>query len=680
MTEIISDITIDTATASGSTTVPHPRKAHIAGGNAVLFRCTNSTEKPLSHLGTYDTSYPLPSPTGIDDIVYNWPNKPENSIVDLVDVTVRVEQGLLLYFTNSTGTITENSVNSIIASDVVFATNSDEDRDAEFLDRDCQVGDIVDLTVGDTTLRTSITGLVADGSNGITILTLKHNLPAAMMVAADIELSLYIPVDGVVIPEIKEDYPGDVNYVLDDEEVTLSSSIMLFEDSWTDSGTPISLPLIYGEVFVDYRAWVADKANAVYECEDTTDLELIPGALSPRNPLKWGVYVALNNSAGVGVKYTAVADPDDTGEWAQLLEWLGDEEDVYGLVPLTHNATVLSHYIQYANERRDEDRPVAVWYCETLLDTTLVVTSTDATITELGSTGSYTLLIADGGTFITNGVQVGDTVIYNYGVDAWGRITYDLDTVEAVVNEQTLVLTTGAETEITVAAPISVRRDLTTNALLNELVTTAAEIDNRYVRLVWPDEVVLLNNTCAGYFLAAVLAGKRSGLYPHQSLTNQPLTDVTPNTRMTGVFSVTQRNTLVDSGVWVVNRNFDDDIVTRRGVTTAQTTELDYVEEAIISNTDAIDYRIRKLVEEYKGKSNVVSSLIRYLNLELIGLFEELGTSVSLSIGSQIIDGGIDNVYASATDVDTIVVQYTINVPAPFNKLQIVNQITVGLN
>ena len=66
----------------------------------------------------------------------------------------------------------------------------------------------------------------------------------------------------------------------------------------------------YGAVYVEYRAWLQTLTNEVNFISDVGELDTaIVGALDPDNPLKWGVFKALENSNGTSVGYTAVSNP-----------------------------------------------------------------------------------------------------------------------------------------------------------------------------------------------------------------------------------------------------------------------------------------------------------------------------------------------------------------------------------
>lgn len=145
------------------TPIAEPLRAHITGGNAELFRFSESDEKALVALGAYDYT---------QDVDYAYPNRPTGGIVDQDYFKLFIDDVLLQYFEDTIGA---DSViapvagykNRIRSSTVNFKDNGTSyPRDAALLDRDVQLGDIVDVrgvvSSVEYTLRTSVKAIVGD--------------------------------------------------------------------------------------------------------------------------------------------------------------------------------------------------------------------------------------------------------------------------------------------------------------------------------------------------------------------------------------------------------------------------------------------------------------------------------------------------------------------------------------
>ncbi len=140
--------------------ITDPLRACIVGGNAQLFRYVD--EKLLAYLGDH-----VHTGSHDDDTTWEYPNLPDDSIVDQDYVKLYADNALLLYHRDDIcddapfsscslgetdyGVVTPVSgYQNRIRNDVVaYIENSFRGvtypRNACFIDRDCQIGDVVDL-------------------------------------------------------------------------------------------------------------------------------------------------------------------------------------------------------------------------------------------------------------------------------------------------------------------------------------------------------------------------------------------------------------------------------------------------------------------------------------------------------------------------------------------------------
>jgi len=149
------------------TEITEPLRAHIAGPHAILHRYGNTDEKQHSLLGQYDR---------LNDTCYPWPQRKPGSVVDLPYVKVYVDDAMLQYYVHNmdegdtTITAVPGKTNWIQSSTLSFKSNGAAyPRSSAFLDRDVQLGDVVQLrTVSadndceETVLETYVTGFASD--------------------------------------------------------------------------------------------------------------------------------------------------------------------------------------------------------------------------------------------------------------------------------------------------------------------------------------------------------------------------------------------------------------------------------------------------------------------------------------------------------------------------------------
>ncbi|NDD40372.1 MAG: hypothetical protein EB082_18515, partial [Verrucomicrobia bacterium] len=111
--------------------------------------------------------------------------------------------------------------------------------------------------------------------------------------------------------------------------------------------------------------------------------------------------------------------------------------------------------------------------------------------------------------------------------------------------------------------------------------------------------------TKAGFFLAASLAGLRSGVVPHQGLTNIQLLGPTELADVVNTFNEDQLNTIAEKGVWIITQTaLGSAAYTRHQLTTDQS-GLNFSEDSVTANVDSISYALQKKIAPFIGVYNV---------------------------------------------------------------------------
>ena len=620
-----------------------------------------------TYTGSYDTTYIITVTRGGE---FTNPNKPQ--------ITITTTTGV-----DMSGPTDVNNVLAAVAvgtQGVTVYFNNDPG-----VDRLC-AGDVYYITV------------TAAGEGAMQTIELLHNLPTGLLTAADLELKLYISKNGIEIPEERTGSPPDVNYDLgtageDDTTFTVKAGITAYDETWTDGGVPEALPMVEADLFAEYRAWLCTNGDAIYSASDEDDLDDITGQLHPDNPLKWGVYKALLNSNGTAVKYIAVCDPTAVADWTTARNKLDGNSTVYGLVPLTRNATVLAGFVTHVTTQSTSDvaRFRVLWV--SLYEATTVAIADDdnsedgntllATISddpaEVGSQWTIVEIPAGNGQFDTLDVEAGDIMRYNYSTDGWGNETYDEYVIDAVINEDTLRLRTGqGTTEQLVPKKMEVWRVRTDGELATALAEAAEDYNSERVRAVWPDYFDdATHSDQDGWFLCCILAGLRSGIAPNQGMTNLELTGVTAVPRTDEKFSRTELDEMANAGVWIVTELESGDVITRHAITTAGYGDLTTQEEMVISNVDSISFGMRNVLEASFGVANVVASSLEQIRLEIEGQIAYFKEVRIASIGGQLIDGEVLEVRAHAVAADRVVINTSLTIPTPINNAELYQQIVI---
>jgi len=532
--------------------------------------------------------------------------------------------------------------------------------------------------------------VVASTAGAVNKLILRDNLPADMLELSSLDMSLFIK-DDIQISENRLNTTSGVNYELEATQIVVKSGVTAFHPEWTDAGTALPLPVSRGQLYLEYREWVADLCDTVESISSVGDLNVIPGQLDPDNPLKWGVFKALSNSNGTAVKYTGVCEPDDLDSWGEVLERLKGRDDLYNLVPMTFNKQVQSLYAAHINNESNEiaNNWKAGFFGIQSNSTRLVVgegAAIDgvsgnvsdvvlATVSDNDSASGdqFTLLLVEENNsyFITNGVVPGDIVRYGFAVNGFGETTYSEYVVDEVLSENSLLLYTGTGAPVTEAERVEVWHNLSRTEMADDIASQAGAWGSRRICAIWPDQVGSAGRLQPGYYLAAALGGLVSGVVPHQGMTNVEVAGFDDYTRSYKMFNETQLNRMAEAGVWIVTEDRDGTPFTRHGLTT-DNLDLNRREEMIRRNVDSLAYLFLRRLRPYIGRTNATPGMVDYILNRVNEILDFLATSgYTAELGAQLISGEIRVLRIHPLLKDRIEVVLDLVVPAPLNNIEL---------
>lgn len=538
--------------------------------------------------------------------------------------------------------------------------------------------------------------VVASAAGHIRRLILRDDLTPNMLEAEGLDLKLYIK-DNIQVSKNRIGYAPQTNYWFEDTQVCIQEGIIAYHPEWTAAGVEQPLNVVKGDVYVEYREWLADLADEVNSISDVADLDNIAGQLDPDNPLKWGVYKALSNSNGTVVKYTAVANPNNLDSWVQVLERIKGRDDLYNLVPLTFDRQVQNLWAahvgaesnEYANNWKGgffalraepnqllvgEGATIAGVLANVIEEAPLATLSDDPNAT---GDNQFTLLQVPTGTnnakgyFITNNVQPGDIVRYNYSTDGFGEEQYQEYVVDRVLSENSLLLYTSGDSAVTQAQRFEIWHNRNRNEIADHVAEQAGSLSNRRICAVWPDQVGEAGVVQPGYYLAAALAGLVSGVVPHQPLTNVEVAGFDDFTRSYKYFNETQLNRMAEAGVWIVTEDKDGTPHTRHALTT-DNLDLNRREEMIRRNVDSMSYLFLRRLKPYIGRTNAQPGMVQVLQFEVNAVLSFLRSNgVTRELGSQLTSGSIRTLQIHPLLKDRIEIVLDLVVPAPLNNIEL---------
>lgn len=524
----------------------------------------------------------------------------------------------------------------------------------------------------------------ADGA--IRTLVLADTLPTAMQSAVDLEMKLYIKKD-VEIDENRTESPPLVNWETAETQITLKSGITTFDSSWTDSGVLEALPVVEGEAFIHYRALLAGGQSAVQTIDNIGEVETRLGTVDPDNPLAFGVYKALENANGTAVKYINV-ESDDLAGHSEVVNRVLDRRDVYSFVPLTFDAAIQDLYAAHVKALSTaENAGWRILWVSTQGEASEAVATenTDgetilATIIDDPDTAGtqYTIVQASDTLFVDGDepVRAGDIVRALYTDDGFGNEEYSEFVVDAILANDRLRLVSGPSAGVGTPSKIEVHRNLTKDEIAANIAQVSGTFGHRRLRNVWPDTVGVNDVDVPGYFLAAGLAGLRSGVVPHQGLTNVEIAGFDDLSRTTEFFNDNQLAVMAAAGTWIVTQGGENSlnpgaVFTRHQLTT-DTDSIEDAEDTLVTNPDSISYVFYNRLSNFIGRTNVTPSNINRIRTEIFAIIEYLkNAGFSERLGAQLIDAELTRLVRHPLLKDRLVAELDAEVPYPTNNIEL---------
>lgn len=510
---------------------------------------------------------------------------------------------------------------------------------------------------------------------------LGHRMSDDLLTATDLELKLYIKKPSIELPQDRISAPPAVNWSTEATQITISSDAELYDDTWTDGGTEMPLPVEAGTLYVEYREWSPLLCTGVTEY-DIDSYDDIPGQTHPDNPFKYAVFQAVGAARGETVLGVAVCDPDDLDSWENSLDKLVGVPEAYGLAPQTTDPAVLALFQAHITAQsgptsgleRVRWQPATSALTvqligETANDEVVLATLTD----DIETSGTqYTLLsitTADV-SLVDAGVRAGDIVRFLYTTNGFDTSWTEFE-VDTVQGEDTLLLLTGHTGAVNTPQKVEIWRTRSATEFVTAIAAEATAISDRRVRLVYPPVY-----SGGGYtdlpstFLCAYLAGVRSGIEPNRAMTNYELTGITDVAG--GIeLSMTQVDILRNAGVWVVLKNRAGQVFTHMALTT-DISGVNQREEMCVTDLDVVNKYLRAQLEPYIGQANAVTSAMDRMRVDLRAALEVLKSpSSDPLLGSIVVDYTIVDISRHPTAKDRVVITLNLTLPAPINNIDV---------
>lgn len=518
------------------------------------------------------------------------------------------------------------------------------------------------------------------------IVEFSESLPETILAnTPELTASLFLTQKSIQIPATRDLLTGTTNWTQEDSYITINSEITTYDNALVSAGEPVRLPIVSAKLFVEHRDLLQDHVNAISSVRSLSDINSLLGTVHPDNPLAQGVYDAVLNAANQVVYFIAVAT-DDLAGYTEAIKISEKNDKVYSFVPLTFDRTiqdaVVSHVNAYSTPEVGrwriawlavEDKKTAAIY-----DLKQDGTAYQATITDdpaVSGVQNKLVTIADA-KFVEDGIRPNDSIRINFRLNADGDQIYDEYVVDHVRTNTTLILTKGLVVPVGTPTKVQVIRNFTKSERAYNIAHIGGDFNNRRVRCVFPDTFKYGNITKQGYFAAAGLAGLRSGVVPHQGLTNSEYLGADDLSKVVLDFNQDDLNTMAEQGIWLITQEVIGATPYVRHQLTTDTGGLNTSEDSITTNVDNISYALKKTLAPFIGRWNVNSENVAVVRAAIVAELAFRATSTStVRAGNQLTSftpkDDILKIEQNATYKDRIDVEVRLHVPYPMNYISL---------
>ena len=521
-----------------------------------------------------------------------------------------------------------------------------------------------------------------------TILELAESLPPSYLYSSEeleISAEFFLKLPSVEIPPIRSIVDNTTNWSQLENYITVNAGTTTNVPSLAGLNGPAALPIETARVFVHHRDLLQDNIVSIGSVRSGGEIERRLGIIHPDNPLAQGVHDAVLNANNAVVYFIGVESNDLSGYLAAI-EIAKKTDKVYSFVPLTFDRVIQDAVVGHVNAYSTPE--VGLWRIAWLAvedhkQKALYTTKENGadwvgTITDDPQVPGVQnrFVTVPGATFVDDGIRPTDSVRLNFRVGADGNLTYDEYVVDEVRTQTTLALTASLAQPINSLTKIEIVRNFTRDERATNIALIGGEFNNRRVRVVFPDEYTHGGVKKKGYFLAAALAGLRSGVVPHQGLTNTQVLGADDLEKIVNEFTQDQLNVMAEQGIWLVMQELAGATPFVRHQLTTDDSGLNTSEDSITTNVDNISYGLKHVLAPYIGTYNINPENLLVVRDAIVSELNFRATSTrTVRAGNQLVSftpkDDILLLQQNPNFKDRIDVEVRLNVPYPLNYINL---------
>jgi hypothetical protein len=521
-----------------------------------------------------------------------------------------------------------------------------------------------------------------------TIIELAESLPPSYLyssVAPTINIEFFLKLKSVEIPAVRSIVDNTANWTQLENYITVNAGTTTNVPSLLAANGPATLPVESARIFVHHRDLLQDNVVSIGSVRSGGEIERRLGIIHPDNPLAQGVSDAVLNASNAVVYFIGV-ESDDLAGYLAAIEVAKKTDKVYSFVPLTFDRTIQDAVVAHVNAFSTPE--VGLWRIAWLAvedkkQKSLYTSKPNGadwvgTVTDDPQVpgNQYRLVTIPGATFVDDGIRATDSVRLNFRLGADGNVAYDEYVVDEVRTQTTLVLTSSLVSPINNLTKVEIVRNYTRDERATNIAYIGGEFNNRRVRVVFPDEYGYNGIKKKGYFLAAALAGLRSGVVPHQGLTNTQVLGADDLEKVVNEFTQDQLNIMAEQGIWLVMQELAGATPFVRHQLTTDDSGLNTSEDSITTNVDNISYGLKHVLAPYIGTYNINPTNLLVIRDAIVSelTFRATGTR-TVRAGNQLVSftpkDDILLLQQNPNFKDRIDVEVRLNVPYPLNYINL---------
>jgi hypothetical protein len=528
--------------------------------------------------------------------------------------------------------------------------------------------------------------VTAEKLGRVRVVDFSADMPDAMVsIATSHTVKLFVVQKSIQIPATRDLVTMTSNWVLDNNYITINGGITSYDNRLTDAGTPVRLPVAKASLFVEHRDLLQDNVNAIDSVRSLAEVTTKLGTVHPDNPLAQGVYDAVLNASNMLVYFIGVESNDLNG-YTKAIKISEKSNKVYSFVPMTFDRPIQDAVVSHVNAYSTPEvgRWRIAWLSvkdeasKVLYDLKEDGSPYQATVGDDPAVGGiqYKLVSVPDATFIEDGIRPNDRLRMNFRLNPDGKMIYDEFVIDTVRTQTSFTITKPLPAAIGTLTKVQIVRMYTRSERANNVALIGGEYNNRRVRCVFPDTFKYGNVVKQGYFAAAGLAGLRSGVVPHQGLTNTEYLGADDLSKVVLEFTQDELNVMAEQGIWLITQEVVGATPYVRHQLTTDERSLNTSEDSITTNVDSISYALKATLEPFIGRFNINPENLVVVRAAIVSQLNFRATNTwTYRAGNQLVSfvpkDDILRLEQNATYKDRIDVEVRLNVPYPMNYINL---------